>query len=150
MLCEHAVFRLISSSIFQLAIVTFAISIGVSSSNAQNGGPYIYPSKGQTPEQQNKDRYECSQWAISQSGFDPSKPSAPSSSAQQPRGQAVRGAGRGAAAGAIGGAIAGDAGTGAAAGAAIGTAAAESAAAEQRKSSSNNRQKLKRRLPVVR
>lgn len=121
---EHVVSRLIRRSILQLAIATFTISIGVTSAGTQNGGPYIYPSKGQTPEQQNKDRYECSQWAISQSGFDPSKPSQTTSpSAQQPQGQAVRGAARGAAAGAIGGAIAGDAGTGAAAGAAIGGAA---------------------------
>jgi OmpA family protein len=120
---EHAVLRQISSSILRLVIVTFAICVGVTSASAQNGAPYIYPSKGQTPEQQNKDRYECSQWAISQSGFDPSKPPTTSSNAQQPQGQAVRGAGRGAAAGAIGGAIAGDAGTGAAAGAAIGGAA---------------------------
>ena len=121
---EHVVLRLVSRSILQLAIATFAISIGVTSAGAQNGGPYIYPSKGQTPEQQNKDRYECSQWAISQSGYDPSKPPQTTSpNTQQPQGHALRGAGRGAAAGAIGGAIAGDAGTGAAAGAAIGGAA---------------------------
>ena len=124
MLHDHFVSRSIRRSILQLAIATFAISIGATRAVAQNGGAYIYPSRGQTQEQQNKDRYECSQWAISQSGFDPSKPPPTNpSSAQQPQGQAVRGAARGAAAGAIGGAIAGDAGTGAAAGAAIGGAA---------------------------
>ena len=124
MLHEHFVLRSIRRSILLLATATFAISIGAASAVAQNGGPYIYPSKGQTQEQQNKDRYECSQWATSQSGYDLSKPPLTSpSSAQQPQGQAVRGAARGAAAGAIGGAIAGDAGTGAAAGAAIGGAA---------------------------
>jgi len=124
MLRDHFVLRSIRRSIVQLAVATIAISIGATSAIAQNGGPYIYPAKGQTQEQQNKDRYECSQWAISQTGFDPSRPSPTTpSSAQQPQGQAVRGAARGAAAGAIGGAIAGDAGTGAAAGAAIGGAA---------------------------
>ncbi len=30
-----------------------------------------YPKNGQTPEQQSKDKFECHQWAVSQSGFDP-------------------------------------------------------------------------------
>lgn len=33
---------------------------------------YFYPTRGQTPEQQDKDRYECYLWAVKQSGFDPS------------------------------------------------------------------------------
>lgn len=33
---------------------------------------YFYPKGGQTPEQQDRDRYECYRWAVSQSGFDPS------------------------------------------------------------------------------
>lgn len=35
---------------------------------------YAAPARGQTPEQQDRDRYECSQWATQQSGFDPSRP----------------------------------------------------------------------------
>ena len=31
----------------------------------------IYPSKGQTPEQQNKDQGECYVWAKQQTGVDP-------------------------------------------------------------------------------
>jgi Protein of unknown function (DUF1269) len=33
----------------------------------------FYPTNGQTPEQQNRDRYECYQWAMQQTGFDPSQ-----------------------------------------------------------------------------
>ncbi|HUL82281.1 MAG TPA: DUF6515 family protein [Gammaproteobacteria bacterium] len=32
---------------------------------------FIYPNKGQAPEQQAKDRYECHRWAVDQTGFDP-------------------------------------------------------------------------------
>jgi hypothetical protein len=79
----------------------------------------IYPSKGQTPQQQEQDVAECGAWATKQSGVDPA---AVANAQQQPAGQgdAVRGAGRGAAAGAIIGGITGNAGTGAAVGAATG------------------------------
>src|SRR4051794_3667898 len=80
--------------------------------------PTVYPAKGQSAGQQNKDKFECFQWAKNQTGFDPM--SAAGTAAPPPQGGAVRGAGRGAAAGAVGGAIAGDAGKGAAIGAGIG------------------------------
>ena len=32
---------------------------------------YFYPTKGQSEEQQDRDRYECYLWAVKQSGFDP-------------------------------------------------------------------------------
>lgn len=35
---------------------------------------YFYPNQGQTPQQQDRDRYECYLWAVKQSGFDPSAP----------------------------------------------------------------------------
>ena len=38
---------------------------------------YAYPSNGQTAEQQDRDRYDCYQWAIQQTGFDPSSPNVP-------------------------------------------------------------------------
>jgi outer membrane lipoprotein SlyB len=34
---------------------------------------YVYPVKGQTPEQLDRDRYECHAWAVKQSNFDPSE-----------------------------------------------------------------------------
>lgn len=90
---------------------------------------FIYPTKGQTAEQQSRDRYECHSWAVQQTGFDPSNPNmaraaAPPMPAPPPaeprRGGLLRGGARGAALGAVGGAIAGDAGKGAAIGAATG------------------------------
>lgn len=35
---------------------------------------YAYPLKGQSAEQQDRDRYECYGWAVKQTGFDPSAP----------------------------------------------------------------------------
>jgi len=37
---------------------------------------FFYAAKGQTPEQVDRDRYECHGWAVKQSGFDPSLPQA--------------------------------------------------------------------------
>jgi hypothetical protein len=85
--------------------------------------PYIYPGQGQSPEQQDRDRYECHSWAVQQSGFDPTAPSyasTPPPAREAPRGGLVRGGAAGAALGAVGGAIGGDAGKGAAIGAATG------------------------------
>jgi len=37
---------------------------------------FVYPSKGQSPEQTDRDRYECHEWAVQQTGVDPSRPDA--------------------------------------------------------------------------
>jgi hypothetical protein len=109
-----------------LEFLVFSIMLFAGSAAAQNSEMYIYPAKGQDQNKQNEDRYDCHSWAVSQTGFDPSKPQAntPSSSGNQqyrPSDRHVlRGGARGAALGAVGGAIAGDAGKGAAAGAAMG------------------------------
>ena len=76
----------------------------------------VYPSKGQSPQQQQQDMQACQGWAMQQSGANPGAPPPPSG----PTGQGVRGAARGAAVGAVAGGIGGDAGKGAAAGAAAG------------------------------
>lgn len=84
---------------------------------------YIYPKKGQSDEQLEKDKYECYVWAKKQSGFDPLEPPKATSatpSKETPQGDVVRGAARGALVGTVTGAITGDAGTGAAVGAASG------------------------------
>ncbi len=83
----------------------------------------IYPAKGQSTQQLEKDKAECYNWAKSQSGFDPMQPPTPSTPPPQqtePRSNAVRGAVRGALLGTAVGAIAGDVGKGAAIGAASG------------------------------
>ena len=38
---------------------------------------YAYPQQGQSPQQLDRDRYECSTWATQQSGFNPSAPNVP-------------------------------------------------------------------------
>lgn len=84
----------------------------------------VYPEKGQSPQQQQQDRYQCHTWAVQQTGVDPTMATAaavpPPPPSTQPQGQVMRGAARGTAIGAVGGAIAGDAGKGAGAGAAMG------------------------------
>jgi hypothetical protein len=91
-----------------------------------NGGPgqmYIYPSRGQSPQQEQNDRGQCYSWAIQQSGFNPANPQisgGPPPAVGAPHGGFFRGGAGGAALGAIGGAIAGNAGEGAAIGATTG------------------------------
>jgi hypothetical protein len=90
---------------------------------AQGGAPIIYPSHGQTLEQQSKDESACRTWAQQQTGFNPSSGVQYTPQQSGPTGQVVRGAAGGAALGAVGGAIAGNAGKGAAIGAGVGATA---------------------------
>ena len=99
-------------------LVAGAVTLGLAGSGFA-ADVFVYPQKGQSAEQQNKDSYECYGWAKSQSGVDPGAPPPPAQAGQHARG-AVGGAARGAALGAAVGAIAGDAGKGAAAGAVVG------------------------------
>ena len=99
---------------------------GFGGEGAQSTGPsqmYVYPNKGQSPQQEQNDRGQCYTWAAQQSGFDPANPrvpSAPPPAGGAPRGGLLKGAAGGAALGAIGGAIGGNAGKGAAIGAGTG------------------------------
>jgi hypothetical protein len=84
---------------------------------------FIYPARGQSPQQEQFDKGQCYGWAAQQSGFDPANPQVytpPPPQAGAPQGGLFRGAAGGAAMGAVGGAIGGDAGKGAAIGAAVG------------------------------
>ena len=103
-----------------LAIVFAIFEIG--GALAQSA-PIVYPSGGQSLDQQSQDEAACRTWAQQQTGMYPGQ-AAPNyygnpnySSNGMP---VVGGAARGAAIGAVGGAIAGDAGKGAAIGAAMG------------------------------
>jgi hypothetical protein len=101
--------------------------------------PFIYPSKGQSPQQEQNDKNACYDWASQQTGFDPAQEleaqqAAASQARQQSQqaqqmaaqqiqtsqGQGVAGGVLGAAGGAVIGAIAGNAGRGAAIGSAVG------------------------------
>jgi len=47
----------------------------VTDANAATGADiYVYPSKGQSDRQLDRDRYECHGWAFKQTGFDPTQP----------------------------------------------------------------------------
>ena len=117
-----------------LKSLVVALAVFLFAGPAIAGSPIVYPAKGQTPQQQDRDQYECHRWAVQQSGFDPSNPGSNSSGTQPANSEsrpkpllgrgsdpnALRGGARGAALGAVGGAIAGDAGKGAAVGAGVG------------------------------
>jgi hypothetical protein len=112
--------------------------------------PIVYPAKGQSAKQQEKDQYECYGWAKGNSGFDPmavprtSTP--PPSGGTSVGGSAVRGAAGGAAVGAAAGAIAGGkAGKGAAIGAASGGMLNGMSAAGQNRRASDERRDWERR-----
>src|SRR5262245_21223850 len=99
--------------------------------------PIVYPAKGQSAEQLQKDKGESGTWATKSTGVDPlavAQQQASTPPAQTgPSGQRVRGAARGALAGAAVGAVAGDAGKGAAVGAAGGTVVGGHRVREQRR-----------------
>src|SRR6267142_206527 len=66
---------------------------------------FVYPQKGQSPQQQAQDTGECQGWATQQTGGPMA--AAPQYAAPAPTASPLRGAGRGAAIGAVGGAIGG-------------------------------------------
>jgi OmpA family protein len=102
-----------------LALATAMLAIGSTAAVAQSTKTFVYPQKGQSPDQQAKDEAECRTWAKGQSGVNPDAPPPPAQVGSHARGTAG-GAAKGAAVGAAVGAIGGDAGKGAAAGAVVG------------------------------
>ncbi len=87
---------------------------------AQSTGAVIYPAKGQSAQQQERDRFECYEWAKAQTGFDPTQAYQPVSTGQPST--SSRSTAGGMVTGAVGGAAVaeltkGDAGKGAAYGA---------------------------------
>lgn len=99
-----------------------ACSVAIGSPAWPQSAPIIYPSAGQSLEQQSRDEAACRTWAQQQTGVYPgqSAPNYYGNPYAQQGAPVLGGAARGAALGAIGGAIAGDAGEGAAIGAAVG------------------------------
>src|SRR6266446_9028403 len=61
-------------SLSRFSILSLATLFMTGLAFAQGSDIYIYPAKGQSQAQQDKDRYECHSWAVQQTGFDPSKP----------------------------------------------------------------------------
>jgi YMGG-like Gly-zipper len=111
--------KMTTKSIMTVAVLAALISTSVSAQMI------IYPAKGQSAQQQQKDEAECYTWAKGQTGYDPAQatqPVAPPPPQQQStEGTVVKGAAVGALGGAAIGAIAGNAGKGAAIGAVGGT-----------------------------
>jgi predicted lipid-binding transport protein (Tim44 family) len=109
----------------RVVILASVLAVALPAASAQD--IFIYPTRGQSQQQQDRDRYECHSWATQQTGFDPTRPAAAPAAAPPPPpvqqgsdGSMLRGAARGAAIGAVGGAIGGNAGKGAAIGAGTG------------------------------
>jgi len=117
--CDRAKYRVTGAWFVSLLCL-----VGMMSDVAfAQGDLIVYPNRGQSAQQQEKDKYECYTWAKQQTGFDPM--AMPTASAPPPQKEAqqggfMRGAVRGGAVGAIAGAIGDDAGKGAAIGAAAG------------------------------
>src|SRR4249920_3274672 len=106
------------TSRWAVLIAALAASFTCGAALAQQ--PFIYPTKGQTPQQLESDKGQCYTWAVQQSGYDPANPpmvTPPPQPMQQDDGnQPARGLFGGALLGAGIGAISGNAGEGAAIG----------------------------------
>jgi hypothetical protein len=117
--------------------------LGIGAAQAQ-GKPIVYPAKGQSAQQQQKDDGECYAWAKSSTGIDPAAVAAAPPPAPPPQGgERVRGAARGAVGGAAIGAIAGDTGKGAATGAVVGTMAGGARSRQKQQAAQSNAQAQK-------
>ena len=104
--------------------VAALLSVDVAAAAHAQSAPIVYPSAGQSMDQQGRDEAECRNWATQQTGIYPNQaPPAYYGNSYQQGAPVVRGAARGAALGAVGGAIGGDAGKGAAIGAGVGATA---------------------------
>jgi len=66
---------------------------------------FVYPAQGQSPQQADRDRYECHTWAVQQTGVDPSRVASYQQVVVQPANPPGSGAVGGAVAGAIIGSI---------------------------------------------
>src|SRR4249920_3451014 len=106
------------TSRWAVLIAALAASFTCGAALAQQ--PFIYPAKGQTPQQLESDKGQCYTWAVQQSGYDPANPPMatppPQPMQQDGGGRMAGGIFGGALLGAGIGAISGNAGEGAAIG----------------------------------
>jgi len=108
----------------------------------------IYPAKGQSSQQQEKDQFECYGFAKGQSGFDPMAPPTTTTVAPQKeasQGGVARGAVGGAVGGALIGAVTGNTKKGAAIGAVGGGLFGGARRSEQTRRETNNQQQWEQR-----
>jgi hypothetical protein len=78
--------HLMSPLLAALALAVACTCVGAQAPAGSRGptGQLIYPAKGQGPQQAERDRFECHEWARLQSGFDPSQAAAPATPAATP------------------------------------------------------------------
>ena len=119
-------------------IIPAAIAAVLASAPAYTQQNFVYPGKGQSPQQQKQDEYECHNWAIQQTGYDPTNPPRQQASAPPPSqpagpapGSGAQGAVKGAVVGGLIGGIGGRGGEGAAVGAVVGGVAARQRSKQQ-------------------
>lgn len=115
-------------------LVHLALATTLAGAPALAQQKFVYPAKGQSPQQQQKDEFECHQWAVQQTGYDPTNAPRQQASAPPPSqpagpapGSGAQGAVKGAVVGGLIGGIGGRGGEGAAAGAVVGGMAARRA-----------------------
>lgn len=107
-----------------IAFILMLSVLTIAAGQASGQELIVFPAKGQTQKQMERDKFDCYSWAKQQTGFDPMQAQAPSQPSAQPPpgaspGSVVRGGAGGAALGAAVGGIAGG-WSGAGKGAAIG------------------------------
>ena len=105
-------------------IICFILTCGLLIGSA-SAEPIVYPSKGQSKEQQNKDKWECHQWAVQQTGVNPQRMAEETSTGvvYQDHHRLLGGTAGGSLLGLAAGSLAGEAGKGAAIGAGVGALA---------------------------
>jgi hypothetical protein len=106
----------VGTVLFAAVLLSFAAGAALAQQD-----PIVYPAKGQSQQQMEKDKFECYSWAKQQTGFDPmAMPTATRPAPPPPQGSTAGGAVKGGAVGAAGGlavgAIAGNSRRGAAIG----------------------------------
>lgn len=78
---EHSLFRFFRRLLLVIAAINLFTACSTPTYTVQKSTApppplpsteiYFYPTRGQSPAQQERDRYECYLWAVKQSGFDP-------------------------------------------------------------------------------
>ena len=115
-----------------LVAVAVIFLFGLAIDGFAEAGMIVYPAKGQSAEQQQKDEFACHQWAVQQTGYDPTKTQqAPQQQTTQSGRPVAKGAAGGALVGAGIGSLSGKAGRGMAIGAGVGALAGGSRRRQQ-------------------
>ena len=111
--------RTLRAALMGTALAVAAVAMGSHIATAQSA-PIIYPSQGQSIDEQANDEASCRSWSQQQTGFNPAYGPVYYGGSSSGGGEVIGGAARGAALGVIGGAIGGNVGKGAKIGAGVG------------------------------